>query len=167
MLSAASEGFGHFDEVTGLGYAGDHFGSDGFCAVFGVAEFAIEGRQLGAEIHDGQIHMVRAHLAGELFGGSHETATHAGFLKRGVNGEQAEVAAVSTELDVDDAGEGAVFFAEEEAAFPEIRKGFVGYEAVAHDEEGLDFEGLVDEGHEGREVGFFGESDFHIAEFRV
>ena len=159
--SAVAEGFGHFDEVAGLEEAGDHVGADGCGAVVDVAEFAVEGWEFGAEVHDGDVHVVGAHLSGELFGGGDEATAEAGLLKVGIDGEQAEIAAVATQFDIDDSGKGAVFVGEEEAAFFEIRTGIFGREAIAFDEEGFDFEGLVDEGHQVGEVGFGGESDFH------
>src|SRR6185369_16364131 len=76
--------------VTGLERLG---GIELFDSDFDVAELAIDGRQLGAEIDDEDVHYVASMLTAEIFGGLHHAASEAASLLGGIDREHAEVSA--------------------------------------------------------------------------
>jgi len=147
--------------MAGLGDAGDHLLADGFRSDNCVPQLLVEGWQLSAQMDDRQIHVMRTHFAAELFGCRDKTAAQAGFLARGINREQAKVAAIAVQFYVDATRESAVLFSHKEPPRAEAFADAFRVEAIAADEEALHGEGLVYEPHQRVEVAFFGEPEVH------
>ena len=96
------EGFGHDDGAAG-GDAGLEAlgGIEVLDGGLDVAEFAVDGGQLGAPCDDADVHGHAAFAAQVVFAGGHEGASVAHALMRGVDGEHSEIAARRAQFGVD------------------------------------------------------------------
>src|SRR5262245_4707073 len=104
----------HQDELAGL--LERRIRRHGLGTGLDVAEPAVEGRQLRAEIDDSDVYRGAAGAAGVLFSRFHEKTSEALPLPRRIHGQHAEVAVVAAELDVDARRERPFPLGEEERA---------------------------------------------------
>ena len=155
--------------LEGLGHDNGAAGGDAGLELLGglevldggldVAEFAVDGGQLGAPCDDADVHGHAAFAAQVVLAGEHEGAAVACALMRGIDGEHSEIAARRAQLGVDAADElaGGVF-GEQDFAFEHVGGETVNVGARAF-EKRLDDEGGVDHGDEARNVGACRQAD--------
>lgn len=114
-------------------------------AGFEVAEMAIEGGERRASANDAEVDGAATRFARVILRRIHQFAAKAGALARRVDAEQAQVASLAAEFDVDATGETCGIFGDEEFALGHVGAKALGVDTVTFDEGKLDTKSGIDQ----------------------
>ena len=107
----------HLHQVTGL--VSLLVGRKGQGSAFPVTQTVIKPGQLGAQVHDGEIHEMAIRGATVLLRGGNQAGSQTAPLVCRIDCEQAEISAPASQFHVNAAGKCARFLGQQELAFLE------------------------------------------------
>ena len=136
-----------------------HTGWKRFLARFHISVAAVERRQLGAQVHDLQVHHGATEGTGVILGGGEHPRPKSLALAGGVDAEQSEVCPLSMRFHIHASPKRAIFLNHQKGAGAEPRPDLVQRDAVDIHEKLLHLEGQVDEPGQGLGVGQTGDAD--------
>jgi len=141
-MKCSSKSFGHVDEVARNFWVRVDW--DGRGVRFHVTQVLVKRRKWCARADHAQINGGATVFAEKLLGGFHKFAAQAGTLPLRVHGQQSNVAAISTKLDVNAARKTAGILREEKFSFFHVGEDSGRASAVAIENGALDDECGVD-----------------------
>lgn len=115
-------------------------------SVFAVAQTPVERWELSPQVDHGDAHLAAVPLQTVLLGDAHQLPADAGPLRRGVDGQHADVRnGVLAAFDVHTADQPVSLVGDEEDTLEQLVADLIGGRASSGDKEGFDFEGAIDE----------------------